>query len=42
MNDDARWAAKQHHFDAAGARTIHGNIASASRHNQGKRDHRGE
>jgi hypothetical protein len=41
MNDDARWAAKQHHFDRAGARTIHGNIASSARHAQGKRDHRG-
>ncbi len=41
MSDDARWAAKQHHFDRAGARTIHGNIASNARHSQGKRDHRG-
>jgi hypothetical protein len=41
MSDDARWAAKQHHFDQAGARTIHGNIASNARHSQGKRDHRG-
>ncbi len=41
ISPDAQLAAKELHFGQANARAIHGAISSASRHAQGKRDHRG-
>ncbi len=41
MSPDAQLAANELHFDQSNARAIHGAISSASRHAQGKRDHRG-
>lgn len=41
MSPDAQLAAHELHFDQSNARAIHGAISSASRHAQGKRDHRG-
>jgi hypothetical protein len=41
ISPDAQLAANELHFDQSNARAIHGAISSASRHAQGKRDHRG-